>query len=68
MGILTRKSKATNLLLSTLVDADIVVRKKADEKQLLKDLQSELLDKCGVRVRVNLREEAEVVIATGKYT
>ncbi len=69
MGILDQEIEGDKTLLSTLVDADIVVRKKADEKQLLKDLQSELLDKCGVRVKFDLREEErEVVIATGKYT
>ena len=69
LGILAQEIEGDENLLAALVDADIVVRKGADEKQLLKDLQTELRDKCGVRVKFDAREEErEVVIATGKYT
>jgi RNA polymerase sigma factor (sigma-70 family) len=68
VGILPQEIEGDADALATLVDADVVVRRGAAVDLLLKDLESELREKCSVRVKLDVRqEEREVVIARGKY-
>lgn len=57
------------LLESTVLDADLVVKKGADPADLLAGLEKELSAKCGVRLSLKFEEvERQVVVISGKHT
>jgi RNA polymerase sigma factor (sigma-70 family) len=70
VGIDTATVSDPNWLLeSTVLDADVVVRKGAKPEELLAALSRELKAKCGADVTFAFREvETEVVVLSGKHT
>ncbi len=57
------------LLETTVLDADVVLKKGADPAELVAALSKELKAKCGVMVMLKFEEvEREVVVVSGKHT
>lgn len=57
------------LLESTILDADLVVKKGAASADLIAALEKELSAKCGVKLSLKYEEvEREVVVISGKHT
>lgn len=57
------------LLESTILDADVVLKKGAKPDELLAALTAELKAKCGAKVTLKFEEvEREVVVISGKHT
>lgn len=70
-GLRTDMAKVADphwLLDSTVLDADVVLKKGAAPSDLMAALQKELEAKCGVKVTLKFEEvEREVVVITGKH-